>query len=220
MEKANLWRSSYLNWASLWKRNLLSHWAHRNYFHLKKALPELHTVEVQKSVEGQHHFMLTLFSHFSQISYDSVQQQGGYWAPGIFVPIQDNFSHVPGLSMFVFNFIFNASSNQESFVPPVLEIISLAFLLDDASNRHLASSSYTLTPAASPLPLILTHNNSFYPQQTVFTFQAFSLSLISFPLPITSTSLSSCQPPPSLCQLTATSMAMCLLLYQPSLPFY
>lgn len=108
----------------------------------------------------------------------------------------------------------------ESFVPPVLEIISLAFMLDDASNRHLASSSYTLTPAASPLPLILTHRNSFHPQQTVFTFQALSLSLISFPLPITSTSLSSCQTPPSLCQLTATSMAMCLLLYQASLPFY
>lgn len=44
-------------------------------------------------------------------------------------------------------------------------------------------------------------SNSFSPHQTLLShFKAYCLSLFGFPLPITSTSLSSCQPPPSPCQ--------------------
>jgi len=84
------------------------------------------------------------------------------------------------------------------------------------------TSNILITPAASPLPLTLTHGNSFSPHQTPLSHfkRAYSLSLFSFPLPITSTSLSSCQPPPSLCQWQQPQWLCVCFFIRHLLPFH
>lgn len=159
--------------------------------------------------------MLTLFLHSSQGTYDSSQQQTGYWVPRIFVPNQYNFSCAPRLSVFVIAFccffrlmrVLCQQCCTSAFFSLYARWCSLATSSSSSLQPHhpCLSLSRRVTPF-SHIKLYC-HISSTY-----------SLSLFSFPLPITSTSLSSCQPPPSLCQWQQPQW-LCLLLHQASPSF-